>query len=120
LQALFPDAHLIDLLPEVTYQGLLANPELFANQLRAIPAGKWEVIDEVQRLPSLLNEVHRYNEKKQLKFVLCGSSARKLKRAGVNLLGGRALKRSMHPFVPEELVEPVDADEVLRFIKTKL
>jgi len=49
-----------------------------------------------------LNEVHRYIEKKQLKFVLCGSSARKLKKTGVNLLAGRALNRSMHPFVPEE------------------
>jgi len=115
LRALFPDAHLIDLLSEATYQGLLANPGLFANQLRAIPAGKWVVIDEVQRLPALLNEVHRYIEKKQLKFVLCGSSARKLKRAGVNLLAGRALNRSMHPFVPEELNEPLDVDEVLRF-----
>jgi len=62
-----------------------------------------------------LNEVHRYIEKKQLKFILCGSSARKLKRAGVNLLAGRALNRSMHPFVPEELNEPLDVDEVLRF-----
>ena len=70
LRALFPDAHLIDLLSEATYQGLLANPGLFANQLRAIPAGKWVVIDEVQRLPALLNEVHRYIEKKQLKFAL--------------------------------------------------
>jgi predicted AAA+ superfamily ATPase len=102
-------------LSEATYQGLLANPGLFANQLRAIPAGRWVVIDEVQRLPALLNEVHRYIEKKQLKFVLCGSSARKLKRAGVNLLAGRALNRSMHPFVPEELNEPLDVDEVLRF-----
>jgi len=115
LRALFPDAHLIDLLSEATYQGFLANPGLFGNQLRAIPAGEWVVIDGVQRLPALLNEVHRYIEKKQLKFVLCGSSARKLKRAGVNLLAGRALNRSMHPFVPEELMEPLDIDEVLRF-----
>jgi predicted AAA+ superfamily ATPase len=70
------------------------------------------IIDEVQRLPALLNEVHRHIEKKRLKFVLCGSSARKLKRAGVNLLAGRALNRSMHPFVPEELGEPLDVDEV--------
>ena len=115
LPALFPDAHFIDLLSEATYQGLLANPGLFANQLRAIPAGKWVVIDEVRRLPALLNEVHRYIEKKQLKFVLCGSSARKLKKAGVNLLAGRALNRSMHPFVPEELIEQLTQAIFYRF-----
>jgi predicted AAA+ superfamily ATPase len=115
LRALFPNAHVIDLLSEATYQGLLANPGLFANQLRAVPPGRWVVIDEVQRLPALLNEVHRFIEKKKLKFVLCGSSARKLKRAGVNLLAGRALNRAMHPFVPEELDEPLDVDEALQF-----
>jgi predicted AAA+ superfamily ATPase len=115
LRALFPDAHVIDLLSEATYQDLLANTRRFANWLRAVPSGKWVVIDEVQRLPALLNEVHRFIEKKQLKFVLCGSSARKLKRAGVNLLAGRALNRSMHPFVPEELGEPLDVESALQF-----
>lgn len=115
LRVLFPDAHVVDLLSEATYQRLLANPGLFASQLRAIPSGQWVVIDEVQRLPSLLNEVHRFIEKKQIKFVLCGSSARKLKSAGVNLLAGRALNRSMHPFVPAELGEPLNVEEALRF-----
>ena len=115
LRTLFPEAYLIDLLSEATYQDLLADAGLFASRLRAVPPGKWVVIDEVQRLPSLLNEVHRFIEKKQLKFVLCGSSARKLKRTGVNLLAGRALNRSMHPFVPEELDEPLDINNVLRF-----
>lgn len=115
LRALFPDAHLIDLLSEATYQGLLANPASLANQLRAVHPGKWVIIDEVQRLPALLNEVHRFIEQKRLKFVLCGSSARKLKRSGVNLLAGRALNRSMHPFVPEELGESFDVDDALQF-----
>ena len=115
MRALFPDAHVIDLLSEATYQDLLANPGLFANQLRAISPDNWVVIDEVQRLPALLNEVHRFIEKKQLKFVLCGSSARKLKRGGVNLLAGRALNRSMHPFVPEELDKQLDVDNALQF-----
>ncbi len=86
LQTHFPDAYVIDLLSEATFQSLLAKPGLFANLLRAVSPGKWVVIDEVQRLPNLLNEVHRFIEKKQLQFVLCGSSARKLKKAGVNLL----------------------------------
>lgn len=115
LQATFPDAHVIDLLAEDTYQRLLASPGLFANELRAVPAQKWVIVDEVQRLPGLLNEVHRFIEKKRLRFVLCGSSARKLKRAGVNLLAGRALHRSMHPFVPEELGTHFDLDEALTF-----
>ena len=115
LRALFPDAHLIDLLSEATYQGLLANPASLADQLRAVHPGKWVIIDEVQRLPALLNEVHRFIEQKRLKFVLCGSSARKLKRSGVNLLAGRALNRSMHPFVPEELGESFDVDNALQF-----
>jgi predicted AAA+ superfamily ATPase len=115
LQAIFPDAHVVDLLSETTYQDLLANPGLFAHQLRAVSPGKWVVIDEVQRLPALLNEVHRFIEKKQLHFVLCGSSARKLKRAGVNLLAGRALNRSMHPFVPEEIGKQFSVDNALQY-----
>jgi predicted AAA+ superfamily ATPase len=115
LRASFPDAYVIDLLSEETYQRLLADPGQFAAELRAVPAGRRVIVDEVQRLPNLLNEVHRFMEEKRLKFVLCGSSARKLKRAGVNLLAGRALRRSMHPFVPEELGEKFDLQETLRY-----
>lgn len=115
LRTHFPDAYVIDLLSEATFQSLLANSGLFANQLRAVSPGTWIVIDEVQRLPRLLNEVHRFIEKKQLQFVLCGSSARKLKRAGVNLLAGRALNRSMHPFVPEELDKSFDVNQALQY-----
>ena len=115
LRAIFPDAHVIDLLSEETYHRMLASPGLFADQLRAISTGSWVVVDEVQRLPGLLNEVHRFIETKRLRFVLCGSSARKLKRADVNLLAGRALHRSMHPFVPEEMGANFDLEEALRF-----
>ena len=115
LRATFSDAHVIDLLSEETYQRLLASPGQFADELRAVPAGRWVIVDEVQRLPSLLNEVHRFIEERGQKFVLCGSSARKLKRGGVNLLAGRALYRSMHPFVPEELGQQFDLEEILRY-----
>ncbi|MBN1557409.1 MAG: DUF4143 domain-containing protein [Lentisphaerae bacterium] len=114
LRQTLPDAHVIDLLREAEYQRLLADPGLFADRLRAVRPGAWVVVDEVQRLPNLLNEVHRFMEEKRLHFVLCGSSARKLKRAGVNLLAGRALKRSMHPFVPEELGERFDLADALQ------
>jgi predicted AAA+ superfamily ATPase len=69
----------------------------------------------VQRLPALLNVVHRFIEEGGLRFVLCGSSARKLRRAGVNLLAGRALRRAMHPFLPEELGEQFQLGEALRY-----
>jgi predicted AAA+ superfamily ATPase len=115
LRAAFSHAHVIDLLSEETYQRLLANPGQFADELRAVPNGSWVIVDEIQRLPGLLNEVHRFMEEKRLDFVLCGSSARKLKRGGVNLLAGRALRRSMHPFVPEELGEQFDLEEMLRY-----
>ena len=115
LRATFSDAHVIDLLSEETYQRLLANPGQFGDELRAVPAGRWVIVDEVQRLPSLLNEVHRFIEERGQNFVLCGSSARKFKRGGVNLLAGRALYRSMHPFVPEELGQQFDLEEILRY-----
>ncbi len=113
LRARFPDAYTVDLLSEERYHRLLANPGLFAHELRAIEPGRWVVVDEIQRLPGLLNEVHRFGEEKGLRFVLCGSSARKLKRAGVNLLAGRALRRAMHPFVPEELGSSFDLEVAL-------
>ena len=115
LRTAFLDAHVIDLLSEEIYQRLLANPGHFAAELRSVPDGRWVVVDEVQRLPNLLNEVHRFIEEKRLKFVLCGSSARRLKRTGVNLLAGRALHRSMHPFVPEEIGSRFNLEEALQF-----
>ncbi len=115
LRATFPNAYVIDLLSEETYQRLLANPGHFASELRSVKTGHWVIVDEVQRLPNLLNEVHRFIEEKQLHFVLCGSSARKLKRAGVNLLAGRALHRSMHPFVPEEIGDQFELEEALHY-----
>lgn len=115
LRATYPDAHVINLLSEEIYQRLLANPGQFAKELRPVPANQWVIVDEVQRLPGLLNEVHRFIEERGLRFVLCGSSARKLKRAGVNLLAGRALHRAMHPFVPEELDTQFDIEEALRY-----
>ena len=115
LKSTISDAHMVDLLSEETYQRLLANPGQFADELRAVQAGRWVIVDEVQRLPNLLNEVHRFIEEKKLNFVLCGSSGRKLKHAGVNLLAGRALHRSMHPFVPEELGEHFNLDEVMQY-----
>jgi uncharacterized protein len=108
-----PDAHRFDLLDEGLYQGLLADPAPFAGELRRLAPGGWVVVDEVQRLPGLLNEVHRFIEERGLRFALLGSSARKLRAAGVNLLGGRALWREMFPLTPEELGGDFDLERTL-------
>jgi len=108
-----PDAHRFDLLDEGLYQRLLADPAQFAGELRRLEPGSWVVVDEIQRLPGLLNEVHRFIEEGGLRFALLGSSARKLRAAGVNLLGGRALWREMFPLTPEELGEDFDLDRAL-------
>jgi uncharacterized protein len=111
----FPQAERFDLLDEGLYQGLLADPSGLSSRLRALKPGQWVWIDEIQRLPNLLNEVHRFIEERRQRFILTGSSARKLRRTGVNLLAGRALTRTMYPLVPDELGRDFDLDEVLRF-----
>lgn len=108
-----PDVHRFDLLDEGLYQSLLADPAQFAGELRRLEPKSWVVVDEIQRLPGLLNEVHRFIERGGLRFALLGSSARKLRAAGVNLLGGRALWREMFPLTPEELGEDFDLERAL-------
>ena len=109
----FPDAPHIDLLDEARYQDYLADPSLFAADLQSAVPGSWVIVDEIQRLPNLLNEVHRHIEDRRLNFALLGSSARKLKASGVNLLAGRALLKTMHPFTPMELGDDFDLDTAL-------
>lgn len=111
----FRGAHRIDLLDEALFHGLLADPSQFASELRALPERSWVVVDEIQRLPSLLNEVHRHIEERGLRFALLGSSARKLKAAGTNLLAGRALRKQMFPLAPQELGADFDLETVLRY-----
>ncbi len=111
----FPDALRIDLLDEGRYQDYLVDPSLFAAELASSPPASRVVVDEIQRLPNLLNEVHRFIEERQLKFALLGSSARKLKAAGVNLLAGRALRRTMFPLTPSELGDDFDLDAALQW-----
>ncbi len=115
VQSFLKNAKIINLLDERRYQLYLSRPEAFAEDLADVRAGEWVVVDEVQRLPNLLNEVHRSIEEKKIKFALLGSSARKLRRAGVNLLGGRAAQKFLHPLLPAELGTDFDLDRVLRF-----
>lgn len=108
-----PGALRLDLLDEALFTDLLGDPSLFGHLLSETESGDWVVVDEVQRIPSLLNEVHRQIEDRGVRFALLGSSARKLKSAGTNLLAGRALRKEMHPFTPAELGDSFDLDEAL-------
>jgi predicted AAA+ superfamily ATPase len=102
----------LDLLDTSLYNQLLANP----SRLKSLIPPKFEhyiVIDEVQKIPGLLNEVHRLIESNHYRFVLTGSSARSLKRQGVNLLAGRALNYTMHPFTCYELKEDFSLTKAL-------
>lgn len=113
--SVLPEAHWIDLLDERRYNELLADPGMFAAEIATLPPESWVVLDEVQRLPNLLNEVHRHIEQKKLRFALLGSSARKLKTGSTNLLAGRALWKTMYPLTPEELGKDFELGRVLRF-----
>lgn len=95
------EARTYDLLDTSVYLALSQNPGRIAQELG--PQDRVVVIDEVQRLPELLNEVHRLIETKGVRFLLTGSSARKLRRGGVNLLGGRARTKYLHPLTYKEL-----------------
>jgi len=90
-----------DLLDSAVFLALSRNPNRLAEELG--PRDSIVVIDEVQRLPILLNEVHRLIESRGVRFLLTGSSARKLRRGGVNLLGGRARTKYLHPLIWKEL-----------------
>lgn len=94
-------ARVYDLLDSSIYLTLSHRPERIAQELT--PQDRVVVIDEIQRLPALLNEVHRLIEERGIRFLLTGSSARKLRRGGVNLLGGRARTIHLHPLTYREL-----------------
>ncbi|MCY4377089.1 MAG: AAA family ATPase [Spirochaetaceae bacterium] len=91
-----------------------AAPERLRATIAANPRMRPVVIDEVQRVPELLPVVHQLIElDKSLVFVLTGSSARKLRRTGVDLLAGRAVLTTMHPFLAAELGDSFDLDQAL-------
>jgi predicted AAA+ superfamily ATPase len=111
----FRNAIYIDLLDPERVRFFSAKPERLGEMVDANPRSERIVIDEVQRVPDLLPVIHRLIEaKKGRQFVLTGSSARKLKRTGVDLLGGRALFHTLHPFMAAELGKRFDFDQALR------
>ena len=97
--------------------GLSRDPQSFRQQVEARPRGSWVVVDEVQRLPSLLNEVHALVAERPgvHRFALSGSSARKLKRLDVNLLAGRAVNRQFFPLTAAEIGKDFNLERALRY-----
>jgi len=116
LRQALPNALWFDLLRTSTFLDLNQRPDAFREQVEARPRG-WVVIDEVQRLPSLLNEVHSLiaDRGQTYKFALSGSSARKLRRNEANLLAGRAVSRQLFPLTAAELGKRADVEHVLRY-----
>lgn len=103
LKKLFPDCRYYDLLKGEVFERLYRRPELLREELLACEENELIIIDEVQKVPQLLDEVHWLMTNHNLRFILCGSSARKLKRSGANLLGGRAIRNVLFPLVSTEI-----------------
>lgn len=105
LKELFPHSPRYDLLLSSEYGRLLLHPSLMLEEIMADPppVDVPVIIDEVQKIPQLLDDVQWLMVNKNIKFILCGSSARKLKRAGANLLGGRAIRYELFPLVYPEI-----------------
>jgi uncharacterized protein len=101
----FAKATWFDLLDPALEMLLAARPESLTERVGHLPAKSWVCIDEVQKLPALLDQVHSLMERKRLRFALTGSSARKLRRGGANLLAGRANVLAMRPFSVQEIGE---------------
>jgi predicted AAA+ superfamily ATPase len=114
LHLTYRDAVWIDLLQSENFIRYQQDPSRLREELsQNNVTGRWVVIDEVQKIPALLDEVHWLIENRKLKFALCGSSARKLKRGHANLLGGRALRRELFGFTAHELGHDFDLEKGL-------
>ena len=112
LRALFPQARFYDLLKTDVQLAFKLRPARLREECEMLDDGQLVIIDEVQKVPALLDEVHWLIENKGLKFILSGSSARKLRRSGANLLGGRALRKTLFPLVSAEIPD-FDIDHAL-------
>ncbi len=114
LKASFQDAVYIDLLRPDIQRKYQARPETLIELVKANPSRSTYVVDEIQRVPELLSAIHSLIESnKNLQFVMTGSSARKIKKSGINLLAGRALLRKMHPFMLSEIGATSDFQDAL-------
>lgn len=103
LKKLYPDALWFDLLLADVYQRLVNNPAIIRETVLANPEKTTVIIDEIQRIPELLNEIHWLITHTKTQFIMSGSSARKILRSGANLLGGRALRYELFPLISQEI-----------------
>lgn len=103
LKMTFPDKRTIDLLKSDDFERYNRRPALLREELSLLSENELVIIDEIQKIPALLDEVHWLISNHHLRFILSGSSARKLRRDGVNLLGGRAVRKQLYPFVSSEI-----------------
>lgn len=117
LRRALPDAHWYNLLLDRELLRLMRDPGAFRREIEALPARSWVVVDEVQKLPALLNDVHDIltASPRRWRFALTGSSARRLRRGNANLLAGRVISREMLPLTAAELPAAPAADDLLRF-----
>src|SRR3972149_10088772 len=109
LKKRFPESIVYDFLRSDIFLDFSKSPSLLRERLLAREAHELQnpvILDEVQKVPNILDEVHWLIENKGLRFLLCGSSARKLKRGKANLLGGRAWRYEMFPLVSAEIHDP--------------
>ena len=112
----FPQSLYIDLLDPEVFRSYASRPERLREIVEAHPSKRTVIIDEIQKTPQLLDVVHQMLERRQgLRFILTGSSSRKLKRVGVDLLAGRALNKTMHPFMAAELGKRFSLENALTF-----
>jgi predicted AAA+ superfamily ATPase len=117
LESAFPDAVFVDLLDPDAYRAYVSRPERLRELVEGNPQVTRFVIDEIQKAPALLDVVHQLIEQKKLRplqFILTGSSSRKLRRSGVNLLAGRVLLKTLHPFLAAELGDRFSLEQSLR------
>ena len=103
LQLHFPNTRYIDLLKSDEFERYNRRTSLLREELSLLPENELIIIDEIQKIPELLDEVQWLMTNKNHRFILSGSSARKLRRSGVNLLGGRAIRKHLYPFVSAEI-----------------
>lgn len=113
LRSTYRDAHWVDLLDTDALIRFAQRPALLREETAALPPARVVVIDEVQKVPGLLDEVHLLIERDRRRFVLCGSSARRVRRSHANLLGGRARRYELFGLVAEELGERFDLKRAL-------
>jgi len=113
LRKTYPNAFWVDLLKSEEYRRYLQNPERLRQELNAATSVRQVVIDEVQKVPQLLDEAHWLLENRSIQFALSGSNARKVKRGAANLLGGRAVRYELHGLTAVEIGKDFDLDRAI-------